>query len=556
MKSKTKYHRIIFLLVLFCILFIGSLFFIHSYIKKRIINELVELVDQRSKGNYKLDIEDIDIQYLSSSINLNKISFKPTNKDDHSFNSIDFKADRIRFTDLNLFTFWSSKSLRIDKILFKNPQIFISPKQINSKPINHSFEKNKQNSDSQIQSISINSIYVENILMQIIGARTELNQSLSEAQFKLDIQNINYKIHDTLLSPEFGFSKFNVQLNHFQFPIKSDLYTLKSNSISFNYLDSLLIIDSLNLDPIYEPEEFGDKAGRQSTYTSIHIPKIICSGFNPLHLMNENAKLHLKELHLNDGIIEAYRDNNIKIIPKTCLTLQEIIRNIPIQLSIESLFVKNASAHFRVIAPKQSKPGELFLNKMNIAIHDFKSDYPNDNSLVLIRLNMDAQIMNTGKLNMEFIFPYGKNNKTFDCNGSLGNMPFSAFNGLVRNTLNIQFTQGNIDGVSFHFHAGEKVARGKMTFNYHNLNVDNLKGHKKESIMHKKLSSFFLNKLVVQVRNPDQSGFLRTSNISATRDTSRYFLHYASQAIISGISQALLGEKKINLGKNIQSRRK
>lgn len=518
---------------------------IHLLIINTIRTQLSSLIAKSSKDRYQLNLAEIEINYLSSSIFLNQVECFPKQGLKTKGDLIYSRFSSIELAHIDLWDLTFHDKIKINEINFNHPLIvYFKADSIEHNPIKKPDEKLSIPYSVEVGEISFSSFpfyWMENKQNPRLILFSQ-GSTLAIHDFKLEQLGLNSQLGVSV-------GPTTLKIPSFSFPQVNKLYRIVGNNLAYEGIDSTLSIEAIHLIPLYNSKDFADSARMQITRMDIRSFEWIVNGFS-LNTLFQEQELRIKTLKIRNAKIDAYRNNQFTGAIRYCASMQDLIRQIPFKLRVDTIQADSIFVRFRVLAPKSRLPGSIFLTQMNVRALGINT-INQQQVLQPFKIDMSGLVMNQGKLKIQFEFPFDSSQNVFYCKGSLGKMPFVSFNTLLENSKGIRIKAGIIDSVSFWFKADEKYSNGKMNFQYHNLSIENLKVNPKESLMHLRLRSLLLNNFIAIAENPSKSNQLRISPIYAKRDTSRYFLHYASQSIMSGIIHSLIGEKKMKLQKQL-----
>jgi hypothetical protein len=227
---------------------------------------------------------------------------------------------------------------------------------------------------------------------------------------------------------------------------------------------------------------------------------------------------------------------------------QELMQKAGMDVSVDSLFIENASINYFEFPEVGMIPGQLSFNKLNAALYPFnlvkeEQVYPAEKMFLLANAKLNGQADLNLQAHFFFDDPYPIN-----VNAQLGEFDLDHLNSILEPNAFVRVTQGKIIGADWSFVADEKEAIGRMEILYSDLKLELLdertleKGKGRKGIL-----TFVLNTFAVRSNNPRR--YLRKpigSSIYEPRNKERFVFNYWWKATFSGLKGSLgLGQDKV-----------
>ncbi len=546
---RSKIIRIVCYFILFIVIpFLIIAISLNVYVNKRVIENIKERVSESTHNEYALSLDGLTINLLTRTISINDIIIAPSQRNIvHPKATYVFKAKGLKIVNFSILSYLKEHDLLIDRLEFEEPQISIFqgsgrlPKK-NTEAENFSlydiFSKT-------LNSISIMHIEIVNSQFNIYKNGIDTTSVFSTNDNSISIKNFNVNSETDKMNRLFVAEKFEIAMNKFSYHLGNGLYTLHGRGLHSSYIDSTLIVDSLQLVPNFSKKEFADEAGRQISRVKIISSKLICRKMD-VKLFFEYNWLVIHKVNIEGCAIDVFRDNTLPLKHIVRPSLQAILKNLPFFVAVDTIEMKNGEAVYQQLNPGDVSSGKITLNKINGTITGVQNDttaYTEESS---IKASVSAYLLNQGKFSSTYRFPLKAREEFFYCSGSLSSMSMLYFNTMINPSKKITIKSGHIDSVSFSFVAHENFSNGTMKFMYHDLNVD-LTSKDGENGLKEKVKTFLANKLVIRDSNPGKDGVVRISNIHAEHNPYRFFTYYSMQSILSGITPAIKDEKNARL---------
>ncbi|MES2397431.1 MAG: hypothetical protein V4549_15585 [Bacteroidota bacterium] len=542
----SKAIRILGYFLLFFIgLFIIVGVLLNVYFNKKLIENVKERISESSYGKYVLSVDRLSINILTYTITVNNLIIAPSKLESSPKAQYIFKAKVLRIIDFSIIPYLKGRDLLISRVEFEEPQISIF--QGSSRiPVKEKTDPDDNLSiytafSKMLNSISVDHIDITNSKFNIYKNGTDTLSVFSTNDNSISIKKFSVNPETDSQNRLFFAEKFEMVMNQFSYHLGSGLYSLYGKSLSTSYIDSTLIVDSLQLIPNFSKKEFADEAGQQISRAKITLAKVSCKKMDVKSFFEYNS-LIINKVDIAGGIIDIYRDNTLPLKHIERPPFQAMVKGLPFFVSVDSIEMKNAELKFEVLNPGALSTGKVTVNKMNAIITGVKNDtlyYTNDQSIKAV---VNGFVFNQGKFNETYTFPLKATKEFFYCSGSMSSMSMVSFNPIIEPAKHISIKSGQLDSLSFSFVADENSANGTMKFRYHDLKIEVMNKEGEKNGFKEKIKTFLANKLIIKDSNPDKDGHVRMSRIYMKRNPYRAFIFYSMQSVLSGIQPAIEGK--------------
>ncbi|MDP1745327.1 MAG: hypothetical protein Q8L90_07115 [Bacteroidota bacterium] len=544
----SKAIRILGYVLLFFIgLFIIVGVLLNVYFNKKLIENVKERISESSHGKYVLSLDRLSINILNYTITVNNLIIAPSKLESSPKAQFVFKAKVLRVIDFSIMPYLKGRDLLINRVEFEEPQISIFQGS-NRMPVKEKMDPDDNFSIYTTFSKRLNSISIDHI--DIMNSRFNIYKNGIDTLSIFSTNDNSISIKKFSVNPEtdsqnrlFFAEKFEMVMNKFSYNLGSGLYSLYGKNLSASYIDSTLIVDSVQLIPNFSKKEFADEAGQQISRAKINLSKLSCKKMDVKSFFEYNS-LIISKVDVEGCVIDIYRDNTLPLKHIERPSFQAMVKGLPFFVSVDSIEMKNAEVKFEVLNPGASSTGKVTVNKMNAIITGVKNDtlyYTNDQSIKVV---VNGFVFNQGKFNEVYTFPLKATKEFFYCSGSLSAMSMVSFNPIIEPAKHISIKSGQLDSLNFSFVADENSANGTMKFRYHDLKIEVMNKEGEKSGLKEKVKTFLANKLIVKDSNPGKDGHVRMSRIYMKRNPYRAFIFYSMQSVLSGIQPAIEGKKR------------
>jgi hypothetical protein len=503
-------------------------------------------VSESTEGKYLLSINSLDVNLFSRSVTIKNFVLVPVNRNDTLNNLYAIKISSAVLEKFSFFSYLINKRPDVKKLKIQGSEICII---LGSNP---NLEKNKK-SDKNIlaenSDLLIPEVLLINVKLSLIRNSNTPTLILKTGNGKVRIRNFELNRKKDNLKSRFSSDLTDIEVHKIEFHSKDKMYSLYAEKLVSSSTDSLITIGNIQLIPNYSKKDFFKKGPGYISMTNLVCPKIELIGINVKKLL-ENGVLLSSKLKTSELTLNIYRDSNYPIKKTVKPSAQAVIRDIPLLISIDSIFIKESNLNYEELAEGENSTDKIGLSKIKAVITGINNDSNSYEPESKIKASIEGYFMNKGLLSTNYSFNLNTRKENFTCSGSLSSMPMTAMNPMFKHSKHLIIKKGEIDSAAFNFTAGTSSAQGKMKLIYHDLIVESLPA-KNSAGDNKKFKNFMLNNFVVKENNPGKNNETRVVDIEVEHDPYRYFPYYSRQAIMSGLSNSIVGEDKAAIIKKL-----
>uniref|UniRef100_UPI00359451E1 hypothetical protein n=1 Tax=Aquiflexum sp. TaxID=1872584 RepID=UPI00359451E1 len=366
-----------------------------------------------------------------------------------------------------------------------------------------------------------------------------INFGLENLQF--DLTDLSGLDRNALLKKD-----FQLTLPNYEILLKDSLNKIKIGQISVSNKE--IKLTDVEFIPRYGRFQYTRMVGLQSDVANIHIPVLIINGADLAGYL-ENKNFAAKSIKISDVRADLFRDKRFPRKEEVYKALpQELMKKAGVQVSLDSLFIDNATIKYSEFPEIGLVPGNIFFDKVNLAIYPFHLSKENESFpveeitlLASAKLNGQADLNLQGHLFFEKPYP-------MEISAQMGEFDLEYLNSILRSNVFVKVKQGKIHGADWSFTADDREAVGSMVLLYSDLKLELLDERTLErGTGRKAILTFVLNTFAVRSNNPRR--YLRkpiSSKMYESRDTTRFVFNYWWSTTLSGLKGSLgLGQPTV-----------
>jgi len=318
---------------------------------------------------------------------------------------------------------------------------------------------------------------------------------------------------------------------------KDSLYEIRSGIISYNFIENRVTIDSFQLIPRFEDDEFFRRAVYQTDRVTLFGRRIELRDFHFEELFKEDL-IHFGRIDVDSIYLDMTRDKKYLRKPNEFKPMpQEILRRMAQRFTIDTIMVFNSFVRYSEYVIKSDIPGSVFFDRFNLNIYNLSNDQPMPDPTSALKINLNAYVMGQGRLEAELVFPYLNNSTDYWVTASSETLDLTTLNPLTENALGITIKRGE-GHVENSFFTGDSIhSKGTMLFEYKKLKLGlyNRKKAQQNKGMFGGLTRFLINDILIHSNNPRFSRKPRIGQIYFERAPEKFIINYAWKSLLSGM---------------------
>jgi hypothetical protein len=350
--------------------------------------------------------------------------------------------------------------------------------------------------------------------IRVDSASAQSGRTFITDDVSTDVQNLMINLPDSLNKLQLG------RLN-----ISSDAKTIA--------------LDSLQLIPRYPRFEFGYKNEYEIDRIDLNIPEIRFREVD-FNRFIDSARFYARSVDINNARMVDFRNKNLPFPPNNEPPLPHTaLQNMSQKIKIDSLQVNNAYIEYNEYWYEAPQAGTLTFEKLNAAIYDV-TNYPEDiESGISMIMDAQTKVMGEGLLEAHFEFPMDTKSGFHKVTGTLGSMPLTAFNPMLKYVAFAGIDEGQLNSLEFDMTLNNSRSNGTLIMKYENFKISLLdKETIKQQGIIKNLGSFVANTFIIKKNNTPEDG-MRAGPIKFERIQRKSVFNYWWKSLLSGIKPSL-----------------
>lgn len=486
-----------------------SLLFLNNYLEKNIRTALESNLEK-----VNAEFEKVDVKLLDRKAEVIQPVFRIKGKT--------LKVDTILLNNIRLWKYLTNKDVIAGDLVIANPVIKV-----------YNLKKERKDTASKKAPTFKNKILLKKV--KIRGGSFEIfEKDSTEHRLFAKIRDIDVsrvQIDSGTLKQAVPFKYENISLN-----TDSIFYDLdaqhKLSAGEFSVDNNKVLTRDLRIIPKYS------KAGHQKTISvekdryDLKIDSILMDNFQ-WSLKKDSLSLRNSFTEISGVNFNIYRDRTKPDDTSYKPLYSEMIRELPVNLSIDSLQLNRTYIRYEEYIREDRDPGVVEFSALNAHIKNIRNINMESEDFPKTLIDINARFMRTAPLYVHWEFFINNKSERFQISGEMGRLQASEMNKFLKPGMNIM-AEGEIQQMSFNYAGNNTEASGNMKLEYKDFKVEVLRkdGERKNKIVSAIANLFVKNKTLNEKAE--------YKDISFTREKTKSFWNYFWNLIRKGALKSFL----------------
>lgn len=546
-----RFKKVLFAILMVILLVAATIWYIGQRWDRQIQQQLRSYIQDMSDSLYTLRYAHLRLNPVTGSLTLDKVSlvrnpdvYQRLRQQQKAPKLVySFTADKVELRYFKVIRYFMRKELRASALILNNPIILL---EYNGRSKDTSVPKSAyQDISTKIKSLYLGTLILENTNVQY----TAVNKDSGVVMTHLD--HLHVHVNDFLIDSaaledpsRFLYARnYMFELEAYRYRTPDSLYWLHVKNVQYNAGEQTLRIGQFAVAPRYPIAQFDARAKTQQDRFEVQLNDIELSQLQP-RLLLERQIVWANKLTINSGALDIYRNRMLPMPPGNKLGQfpNQLFQKLPIPIYIDTLIGKKTDILYTELNPKSEEAGKISIKR----VHGTFRNVTNIDSMIArkghITADLNAVLMNSGKLIAHFDFSMRDTIGTFKVSGQIRNMEGRELNPVLKPLGMMEIKSCYINDLSFNLSGNERSASGEVKFLYRDLKINILrKKYGTHEYKKKGLMSLFANVLVIKDSNPI-NGEARIAHPQYTRDIQKSFFNLIWKTLFTGIKETALGK--------------
>ena len=509
----------------FAILVLGAMFIIGSVsINIFLKNKLETFIEKRLPENMIRSYGAISVQTFSGTLILSNASLIIKNKEDeieHTF----INVEKLVIADISYWDYLFNNEIHIENISLENPtMVYYNDRMVTSKDtINKGIFK---------------------IYKPIIVDRVEINNTKfaiyekNKDSTKLYTKGLSIKVNGILVDNNTIIRKIPIEYEDFEaksdsvFVKVSDYESLTAGNFSIKNQNALF--EDLSLKTKYSKRELSKIITNERDHYNLSLQSLSINAFDfGFHQGLFFAKS--KHVVLNAPSLEIYRDKLIADDPKIKPLYSKMLRDLPFELTVDSLNIKDANIKYEERVKPENMGGSITFENLDAAISNVGNTYKTPTKTLI---KIKADFMEKTPLIANWSFDVQNKNDHFSFNAEVGSLAAEKMNSFTEPNLKVRL-EGQTNKTYFTIDGNNEVSTTNMKISYSDFKVAVLQkdGERKNKLL-SAVANIFISK-----DSEKKKDFYREGTAESTRNKTQSVFNFLWISVKNSLVKSMTGKE-------------
>lgn len=316
-------------------------------------------------------------------------------------------------------------------------------------------------------------------------------------------------------------------------------YELRLKQLSVSIPDSELVIEDLQLHPSGDDEQFFAGSTFRQTLFRLDLSRGRVTGMAVLELL-QGKNYRARSAHINDAALDVLinKDKPAAHDASSPRMPNEILSLIDETIAVDSVNLWNASLKYGERFARNSTPGVITLDKMQVSVTGI-ANHSDTNNVAVIRAK--GQFMKSADMTLLLSIPLSSPEFSFRYSGSVGRMDLRALNSFIESADQMRIKTGVLHAATFDIRVAAGRASGNLRAVYNDLSLAAINKHThSDKGFFDGIASFLANTFRIRGTNlPDTSGALKIGEVKYARQRNDPFFGFVWFALRSGVGDVV-----------------
>ena len=510
--------------------------------------KLSQVVTDASNGLYSLKMDRIDIDVTRAKVTLINAHLVPdtilyrqwVSENRGPSDIFDISLASLVINDFQPKDFLANKAIKLRRLYIDGPQIMVRHRKSDKDaPQLDSAIDLYSRIKKDISSIEIDTLLLKNVDFHYVNTSTKKQADFKDVNFVITgirIDSTAKNDRNRLLFAE----DCRINLKDYSYLSANGLYAVKAKEINLQTSLERMEVDDLNYQPVVTRQQLYRKMGHQTDIFTINMKRVGFSKVKWWALLGEEAFIS-ETIAIHNGSIKIFNDRGVPedTRSKNGGFPHQLLLNVPFDLQVDKIDVKNVDVAYEELNPKSNKSGTVLFANASGTITNVtnRKDKIAANRFMIV--NTSSQFMNRSTLTANFKFDLAQAKAgVFSVTAHLNKFPGAELNSITEPLALVKMNSLDIIGLDATVEGSEKRATGKIKLLYDNLNISALKPSKDNAFRKRAVLSFIANTFVLKKQNLEGKK-VRIERATLSRNDKRSFFNLIWKTILNGAAKTV-----------------
>ncbi len=537
MKRRTKI--LLGILAFLLLLVAGAWIFLQLQGEQLVRSRLQTLVKEQTNGRYQADFRGLTIHPLSASLRIRGISLRrdssvrdTANVDFLNRFDLDFFLERLVINDFNWRKYLEDRSIAFGQLRLDGPQLNMRAlvKALPDSTADSTAAPPADTATKEGPRLMVGEILVDGGAFSYTEAE-HAEALLSVNGLHLGTDSIAFSPEDSL---QLNLANWSTTIDQVVYQVGDYTATLRTHGLRL--ADAALELDSLFYGVHITPLALNAKHGYLKSWIETNLGGIRVEGLD-IQRMVEEKVYGVDLVRVEEADFRLVRNRHGYEPPPTFKPLPvQMIRDIPVPLTLDSLLVERANIRVELVAPKSNAPGVITFTDSRIELRNLtnEADKLAENATMMIKA--ESHVMGKAPVQLYLQFHLDRPAGDFDAYARINPMHLTDLNLFFEREVFIDIASGDLERFEMQFTGNNEGAVGSLDFEYTDLKFSKIS--KERAFLEGKPASGLLisaaNLIVPNNHTADKKRY-KPGEIDLQRNKQRDFTDLLVNAIADGV---------------------
>ena len=313
------------------------------------------------------------------------------------------------------------------------------------------------------------------------------------------------------------------------------LYDLRAAHVRIAQPDSTFLIRDVTLASRKGPQEYGNVLRYETDLITFHTDSIRFRGLDISAGLNTRT-LAAATVRISGTDLEDFRDKTMRDAPfKNKPMPARLLRDLPFNLRVDSLFVDSLNVAYNEKDQVTARFGQVRFEAINAVITGVDNTRPE--AKPVLHVAATARVYGRAPVTFDLRTAVFDSSDHFSVKARIGALPFTAFNAMTNDLLEVRATAGRIGGIDFSMEANSNNAHGRVDIEYADLKV---RIAKRDGSREKDGFRSFLANQLTRSKNVRGDKNFRHGDFTIDRLKDRQVFNYLWRGLREGMMETVL----------------
>jgi len=471
--------------VMLALLCIAGVVFVKVWLNPLLKEKLATETTRSSNGLYALQIDRINVNIFTRSIEAEGIQLTTDSirwdsthlaEPNETPFKIDLKVHRLRLKNISLLQYWRTKDLSLDRIIVEEPQITLES-------VRDSVQAKSPEQDSVVKGMlerlpTLIAPFAKSIHIGTVTAihgkmsfRTLLNKKSSYQQadsIGIAVTNIHLVANDTFETGRALYADdISINIRNYELYPTGDLYGYSIQAATFDGNTGVAKLDQISILPKTTDAVFQQQQKVRGPRLKIRMQTILIRKFDLFRALHKK-ELDMESVVVESANIEVYLNKNLPLSRHKKMP-HELFRAVKPYLNIDTILLRNSKILYTEY--KGTEEGKLDFENVNGVLLNITNDTLKMSTATPARVDARAELMGAGLLDLSLQLPLLSSDFQCDYTANLGIIDVTLLNQFVVDKNNIRVESGNVERVFLKVKVRNGLAQGTLEATYDDLKI-------------------------------------------------------------------------------------